>query len=299
VYRLTSLAQASGGTRRMLQMEIANDPPVWTNAAVDSKEHVSLKGNLLINAFDNCSCDIPNCTTNKTTGITTCPSRSGKSCDNTKWAIYSAAQVDSPNNSETLLAGPSPAYAQNQPWVFDVDGLVNKYKNLGNTVNVVNSPYNYTCTGTPPSASCGNASGPTFGTPPPTMPPTNPDNPGSMTQQITYIPGDFQMNGNGQGAGILVVDGDLKINGGLSFYGMIIVRGVISFTGGGSQKTNIVGAILAGKQSIDETGTNCAAGQDNCDVLGGSSNIQYDECALKKTTQEGPPTVIVSREINF
>lgn len=289
VYRLTSLAMAPGGSRRMMQMEVANDPPIWTNAAVDSKEHVSLNGKLDINGFDACSCNVNACTTDSF-GNTVCPSLPGKFCDNSKWAIYSHTSVDSPNPSETLLSGHNPPYVQNQPWPFDIAAMVQKYKGMSGTVNVTNAPYSYACTGTPPNGSCGTHSGASFGVSP-TLPTPDPNNPGAMTQQVTYVPGDLQITGNSQGAGILIVDGDLDVHGGLQFYGLILVQGVIQFSGGGSDKTNIQGAVLAGKQSLDNS--------TNSDVLGGSAVIQYDGCSLKKTTQVGPPTLIMTHEINF
>jgi hypothetical protein len=65
---------------------------------------------------------------------------------------------------------------------------------------------------------------------------------------------------------------------------VIIVKGVVNFTGGGSSNTNIVGAVLAGKSSIDNT------------VLGGSAVIKYDQCALNQNETPQPPRVVAFRE---
>jgi hypothetical protein len=62
------------------------------------------------------------------------------------------------------------------------------------------------------------------------------------------------------------------------------VKGVVSFTGGGSANTNIIGAVLAGKSSIDNT------------VLGGSAVIKYDQCALSQNDVPQPPRTIAFRE---
>ncbi len=301
VYRLTSLAVAPAGSRRMLQMEVAKDPPVITNAAVDSQDHVTLNGQLGVNAYDYCSCQ---CTTTGTgtKKTTTCTSRAGTTCDASKWAIYSSQTVDDPNNSETLISGqptPIPPCAQTGsttpcPWNYDIAALVNRYKTATGSVWTSSSPYNYTCTGTP--ANCGTQDAQTFGVPPyfndtanppGPSPVDNPTGPSNMAAQVTYVPGSLHMTGGSVGNGILVVDGDLVIDGGLQFYGLVLVKGVIKFSGGGSDKTNIYGAVLAGQQSIDDS------------VLGGSANIYFDMCAIKRDFNPAPPRLLVMRELTY
>ena len=244
VYTVTSLAVTPSGARRMVQAEVAQDPPLITNAAVDSQDHVTLNGQLTVNGYDYCSCV---CTTSGSGSnqTTTCTDRSGATCDRTRYAIYAANSVDQPNASETIVAGTTPAIVQNQPWPYDISGLIARFQFAPGTVNAAGTPYNYSCTGSPPA--CGTHAGQTFGVPP-SFPPTPPNNPsGTWNDQVTYVPGNLQITGNSQGSGVLVVDGDLDIHGGLSFYGLILVRGVVSFTGGGSQNTNIFGAVLAGQ----------------------------------------------------
>ncbi len=282
VHILTALAVTPTGARRMAQMEVAHDPPMVTNAAVDSQDHVSLSGQLTVNGYDYCSCL---CTQDKKTKITTCVSRPGKVCDDDKWAIYSSESVDNPNASEVIIAGQSPAIAQNQPWFYDIPGMISRYSDNPTAKDVRNPPYDYTCTGTP--LNCGTRNGQTFGTLPNPFPPLDSGNPIGAVNQITYVPGDLKLTAGSTGAGILVVDGDLEINGGLQFFGLILVRGVISFTGGGADPTNISGAVLAGQQSLDTT------------VLGGSANIQFDVCALQNNTAPQPPRVIAYREIFY
>jgi len=104
VYELTSLAVTANGASRMLQMEVAQDPPLVTRAAVDSQDHVDLNGSLMVNGWDYCTCQ---CTTSKVNdkNVTTCTDRAGLVCDGTHFAIYAAGTVDNPTPSETLLAG--------------------------------------------------------------------------------------------------------------------------------------------------------------------------------------------------
>ena len=282
VYQLTSLAVTPSGSSRMLQMEVALDPPLSTHGAVDSQDHVTLNGQLSINAYDYCSCQ---CTAFDGKGnCTAWGNKPGKTCDASKYAIYSASTVDNPNGSETFVAGPNPAVVQNQPWTWDMDALMSRYTSDPNTKDITQAPYNWSCTG----GNCGTHSGPTFGVPP-TLPPTPPDNPVGLGQytQVTYVPGDLQITGGSVGNGILVVNGDLDIHGGLQFYGLIIVKGVIKFTGGGSDATNIYGATIAGEESLVDN------------VLGGSANLSYDYCALPQPDKTKPPRMLAFRELNF
>ncbi len=282
VFILTSLAVTPSGARRMAQFEVAHDPPMVTNAAVDSQDHVSLSGQLTVNGYDYCSCL---CTKDKKTKITTCVSRPGKVCDDDKWAIYSNETVDNPNASEVIIAGPVPPIAQSQPWFYDIPAMVETFAGNPMTMDVRNPPYNYSCTGAP--LNCGTQNSQTFGTLPTPFPPVDSANPIGGVNQITYSPGDLKLTAGSTGAGILVVDGDLEINGGLQFFGLILVKGVISFTGGGADPTNISGAVLAGQQSLDTT------------VLGGSANIQFDICALQNDMAPQPPRVIGYRELHY
>ncbi|HEV8524079.1 MAG TPA: pilus assembly PilX N-terminal domain-containing protein [Terriglobales bacterium] len=286
VYVLTAYAK---GSRRMTQMEVSDDPPLYTKAAIDSQDHVILNGNLVISGYDFCSCQ---CTTTGSgnSRTTTCTDRTGKVCDQSHYAIYSAGNVQNPNSSQYLIAGTSPVVAENMPWTYNINAQINRFKNSPGTVNATGAPYNFNCSGSPPS--CGTRAGQQFGIPP-AFPPNPVDNPasnpslGPWYQQVTYIPGSLQTTANTVGAGVLVVDGDLDVHGGLDFYGLILVKGVISFTGGGSSNTNIFGAVLAGQESRVDT------------VLGGSAVISYNLCALPKGRTDRPPVSIANRELNY
>ncbi|MCI0422881.1 MAG: hypothetical protein L0312_27270, partial [Acidobacteria bacterium] len=137
------------------------------------------------------------------TKITTCVSRPGKVCDDDKWAIYSAQDVDNPAGSAEVIAGPSPAIAENQPWFYDIPGMISRYADNPTAVDVRNAPYNYACAGAP--LDCGTHASQTFGTLPSPFPPVDPSNPVGIANQITYIPGDVHLTSSAKGAGILVV----------------------------------------------------------------------------------------------
>jgi len=308
VYTITSLGVTPTGARRMTQMDVAISPPVFANAAVDSQDHVTLNGQLTVDGYDYCSCmpvktcdragADPGSGTNQCKNPDGTPkytSRPGRTCDATKWAIYSASTVDNPNASETVVAGPNPPIAQNQRWPYDLPTLISEYRS--SATDVRGAPYNWSCTSpiydvngniTTPG-SCGTKSSQTFGIPPnfPPSPPDAPAGPPDMVSQVTYVPGDLKITSSSRGNGVLIVDGDLDINGGLEFYGLILVRGVVKFTGGGAQATNIFGAVLAGQQSMVDN------------VLGGSAVINYDACSLIQTTNKQPPKVLTAREMMY
>jgi hypothetical protein len=282
VYELTALAVTANGSSRLLQMEVAQDPPLVTRAAVDSQDHVDLNGSLLVNGWDYCTCQ---CTTTRVNNqnVTTCTNRAGLVCDATHYAIYAGGTVDNPTPAETLIAGTPQPVVQNQPWPWDMESLMARYRDDPATITATAAPYNWTC----PGSNCGTRSGQVLGVPPnfPPTPPNNPTGPSNMGKQVTYVPGNLQLSGGAVGNGVLVVDGNLDIHGGLNFYGLIIVRGVISFTGGGSSGVNIYGAVLAGQQSYVDT------------TLGGSANIYFDFCSLPQGVQDQPPRVLSFREL--
>jgi hypothetical protein len=288
---------------------VYKDPPFYNNSAVNSQDHVTLNGALKVDGYDSCSCACTNVDngTNPKTYTYTCTDRPGKTCLRDKYAIYSNSTVDKLSGAqETATAGTTPVIAESQSKKTDIASLINRYKNMAQTVNTTQAPYNYTCPPPPPppvtvpptpptNPVCGTHSGQTFGIPPlfpadgsaPSDPPVSDPTLGTMKTQVTYVPGDLQITGGSIGNGILIVDGDLDIHGGLQFYGLIIVKGIVKFSGGGSDKTNIFGSVLAGVSSVDDT------------VLGGSAAINYNQCALSNNLSPAPPRLISSREIEY
>jgi len=96
---------------------------------------------------------------------------------------------------------------------------------------------------------------------------------------------DVQLNGNAQGAGILVVDGSLTINGSLNFIGWIIVRGdtVINSTASADDDTvvlgnaTIFGSLWTGHLTVSVGGSAIVDYCDTCMRLAdgtGGANVQ-------------------------
>lgn len=335
VYMLTAMAvvpSGQGRSRRVLSMEVADDPPFFSNSAINSQDYVTLKGTLRVDGYDYCSCDCPSSPDKD--GNYVCTNRGGKTCDASKYAIYSNQSVDKPSKSADITAGtkddkgnPMPI-AQNQVDKYDLERLIDRYKNMAEAVDTSLKAYRNTTTGGTKNASgqvctknpdppagdgtitpgcsevygytCGGAdsncdtqSNQNFGVPP-ALPPNPPDNPPSVVgapaeRQVTFVPGDLKLTSAATGNGVLVVDGNLEINGGMQFYGLIIVKGVVTFTGGGAQSTNIYGSVLAGQSAIANVDT----------TLGGSATIKYNRCALENVTSPQPPRMLNVREMNF
>ncbi len=285
VYLLTSLAVTTSGSRRMMQMEIADNPPLVTNAALDTNDFVTVHGSsVTVDGFDNCKCS---CTNPHGSGVPVCTDRNtGAACTGNTYAIYSSQTVTT-SGSPALVAGTSPAVAQNQPFPYDVTALINKYARQPGAINTSGAPYNISCTSGTPYANCGQINSGILGTLPNPFPPADPSNPVGIVNQITYVPGSFDIQAHTKGAGVLVVDGDLTIHGGLEFYGLIIVRGVLTFSGSGTgQASNVIGSIVAGNGSV-------------ADALSGGINVQYDKCALEQTKQPQPLQVLSMRELSY
>lgn len=85
--------------------------------------------------------------------------------------------------------------------------------------------------------------------------------------KVIHCTGDLDIQGNGSGAGVLIVDGDFHLGGTVSWSGVIIVLGNTDIQGGGNAK-NIVGGIMC---QGTLTGTTNVAG--NVKVLYSSAMI--------------------------
>jgi hypothetical protein len=303
VWEITSLAVTPGlgnnpGSRRIVQMEVAFNPPLIPPAPISVQAPVNLQGSYVLNAYDNCSCT---CTTTGSGNnqVTTC-GVGQPNCKKSAHAIYTQNTVSVTGGAGQTQTnfGTDPATTasvQNvNPWPnsLNIDNLINKYKSLPGAV----SP-NYSCTGTPnftgtPEVykNCGTQTSQQFGTYPTGLP-VEPLA-GSYTSVTEYIPGSVKLTSAASGSGILIVDGDLEINGGLNWYGLILVRGKVSFTGGAGASTNMYGAILAGD---DVNATN----QSQTDTFGGSINFHYDVCALSNLGGSSPPQMLATHEIMY
>jgi len=301
VYILTSYAVTPTGSARFAQMEIANNPPFITNAAVDSIDNVVLNGSLTVDGYDNCNCSC-GLQGPKNNQVYVCVDRAGMTCDRSKYAIFAQGNVQNPGPSEQITGGNAggPISEGNDgtngkpAFPYDINALINTYKNGALDVtkacpspqtSPVTAPCGWSCS----SGDCGTHSSTQAGVPPtfPPSPPAAPVGPPDMSTQVTYVPGNVQLTSGATGNGILIVDGDLDIHGGLEFYGLILVKGDIKFTGGGANATNIFGAVLAGQESyVDNT-------------LGGSAVIHFDSCALRHNQVPSPPKMMAFRELTF
>ncbi|MGZ4817054.1 MAG: hypothetical protein ACXVZJ_00430 [Terriglobales bacterium] len=286
VYLLTSLAVTPNGSRRMVQMEVANNPPLVTNAAVDANNDVTVSGSsVTVNGYDNCKCA---CTNPPGGGAPTCTNRAtGGPCTGNTYSIFASGN-ESESGHPATVAGTTPVVAENQSFPYDVPSLVNKYKKMQGMVDVTNSPsYSITCSAGSPYANCGSVSGIAFGTEPNPWPPTNVQSPAGVAYQYTYIPGSIDLQAHSSGAGVLVVNGNLTIHGGFEYYGLIIVAGTLTLQGSGSgQDYNVIGSIVAGQGTV-------------ADSISGGITIQYDRCALLNTNTPQPLTVVTTRELAY
>ena len=283
VYQLTSLAVTPTNARRMAQMEVALDPPLITNAALDTNDFVNVSGSsVTVNGYDNCACA---CTLAKGAATPTCTLRTtGAACTGNTYAIFTSQSISTSGNP-AIVAGTTPPTAEGQTLPYDVPALINTYKNAPGAIDTSGPPYNMSCNGSP--LDCGSTSTGQFGTPPNPFPPVNVSNPPGLVNQITYIPGNVSLQAHTQGAGIMIVDGDLTVNGGIDFYGLILVKGVLTFKGGGAgQANNIIGGVLAGNGSV-------------ADALAGSINMQFDSCALAQNQLKRPPQMLSYRELQY
>jgi hypothetical protein len=291
VYVLTSLAVVpNSNARRMVQAEVANDPPFITNAALDTDDFVTVQGSsVTVNGFDNCKC---RCVPGSGSAPPTCTDRlTGGACTGTTYAIYSSSDVDT-SGKPALVAGTSSPVQQNvDPYPYDetfIQALIDKYSSQTGAVNVEDPPYYQTCTTGTPFNDCGKLNNSAIGTAPNNFPDFDPSNPTGLVNQITYVPGSLDIQAKTSGAGVLVVDGNLTIHGGLQFYGLIIVRGVLTFSGGGQgQGTNVIGSVISGQSSVADT------------TLGGGVNVQFDRCALLNNQVVGPPRLLSSHEVPY
>jgi hypothetical protein len=291
VYVLTSLAVVpNSNARRMVQMEVANDPPFITNAALDTDDFVNVHGSsVTVNGYDNCRCS---CTIGSGSHPPVCTDRAtGGSCTGTTYSIYSSSDIDTSGNP-ALVAGTSPAYRSNvSPFPYDqafIQALIDKYSGQAGAVNITDAPYNMTCSSGSPFDNCGSLTTGSLGTPPTGFPTFDPSQPTGLVNQVTYVPGSIDLQSHTSGAGVLVVDGDLTVHGGLNFYGLIVVKGILTFSGSGSgQATNVIGSIVSGQSSVADTS------------LGGGINIQYDRCALLHNVTPAPPTLLSTHEVPY
>ncbi|HEX7288452.1 MAG TPA: hypothetical protein VF532_19870 [Candidatus Angelobacter sp.] len=299
VWLLTSLAVTprigqNPGSRRMVQMEVALNPPLVTPAPISTQAPVNLQGSFVLDAYDSCTCTCSSTDKKGNVVYSTCPSKPG--CDGSAHAVYTAGTVSvtgGAGQTQTSYGSDPTGSASQQrvdPWPYNIDDLIRQYKAGAQSPSWASS-----CSGTanyfatPPSyLNCGTQTSQTFGAYPSGLP-VEPTTVNSVTE---LIPGSVKLTSAANGAGILIIDGDLEVNGGLNWYGLILVRGKVSFTGGAGQSVNLYGSILAG-QDVNATD------QASTDNFGGSINFHYDVCALNNLNGTRPPRLLATHELMF
>lgn len=314
VWLLTSMAitprlGSRPGSKRVTQMELALSPPLLPPGVVSTEAPLNFHGSSVnVDAMDNCNCNPNKCTTT-TSGLTTCQNRSGTgNCSSPYTGAYTAGTVSTNGNptaetqyGNSLSTNNSASIQQVSPWPYNIDQLINSYASGAQAPSWMSST---ACPGTPDFtavppvyAVCGTHSGGTYGQFP------GMDSTGALNNsppaifQTTYIPGTVHLAGGPTGAGVLIVDGDLTIDSGFQFYGLVLVRGQVTFSGGGSAGTNIYGAILAG----GDVSNKCQNSDDNLctDSVGGNVNLQYDSCALSRSSGAVAPRLLATHEIQY
>lgn len=272
------------GSERTLSMEVADDPPLIVKGAVVSNDVIDTVGSSAgFIGQDNCNC--------KCTSAGVCTNRVGGGACNQGYSAITTSQTISssghPTETGPTTTPATPVTQQNvNPFPYDINSLINRFKGQSSTINATQAPYNLSCAGSP--VSCGSVNGGSWGTVPSNFSTLQTDGtPVGNINQTTYVPGNLDLQAHNSGSGILIVDGDLTIHGGISFYGLIIVRGAVTFTGGGAGGgSNIIGSVLAGQSA-------------QADTLGGSAQFQFDSCALANAQAGAAPHVLSTREIEY
>lgn len=113
--------------------------------------------------------------------------------------------------------------------------------------------------------------------------PSNQNHPCHYYFPIIHARGDLELNGNGQGQGILIVDGNLGIRGGFEFSGIIIVRGKIE-TGGGNSK--VYGSVIVLGENTSEKSKIKDCDEEGCESkVTGNPIIHLSTCAIKRAVE--------------
>jgi hypothetical protein len=251
VYLLTALAQTRKGGRAMLQMEIAS-PVTGTGSGaalvVDGPNPTMLNmpnsDNFVINGNDANSC--------------------GQIQEPVKPAVgaYDDPNADPPSDSMNIITSslPRPDHYIGEG---DTPSVENVYASLGETMGTPSGLRSYI-----------------------EKVDANKDNDGynvilgsAANPKINFINGDYTLNGNGSGYGLLVVTGTLTMSGDFSWHGAILIAGDghLDFNGGGTG--TIVGTVIVAKIWDGSHNTLPSMGSPTIEWNGGGNNgIYYDHC---------------------
>ncbi len=85
---------------------------------------------------------------------------------------------------------------------------------------------------------------------------------------IIYSSASLKLNGNGYGQGVLLVNGDFEINGNFEWFGLIVVRDDVTKGNGTAQ---VHGAVFSANMSL----------ADPTNFWAGNQTVQYSKCAVE------------------
>ena len=301
VYELTSLAVTSGGSRRMMQYEVAQNAfPTIPGAFVFDGSNPSFNPPNS-NAFNVVGADLNIHAGNAINGVT-CPAPANQpalgSFDDPAVSTLTSAVQGPPNRSNQYTsAAPYPAFpaiantystmSTDSVNLTTVDGLTT----FANMITTAAGPNVYP-NGTVPS---------NLGTP--------------SSPVVNVVNGDLTIGGSG--AGVLLVTGKLTLNGDFSWNGLILVigEGAVLKNGGGNATLN--GAMFAanlytGNPGVSGPGaypaypTHIALGANNPPGKpffgwngGGNATLQYDSCWIRAINQAYPYHIVAQRELSY
>lgn len=211
---------ASGGLRKLVEIETTKVPPLSAPAALYSESTVCVQGaNTYVNGEDGCgSHDLAAIVVTGGAG--------------------SVTTVSSPVITGVGGTNPDVTYGGND---LDIERIVDAFKGQADFTYAVNAA----------SQGPTDVPGPGDGWGQPAPGATIQD-PSSCTDNHTVYYGTgatyVRLYGGVKGCGFLLVEGDLEIDGDFAWYGPIVVTGSVLFTGGGTKQ--ITGALLAGGAAV-------------------------------------------------
>jgi hypothetical protein len=278
VYLLTALAVTPGGSRRMVQYEVARTaiPPMPGAMVFDGP-------NPVFNA--------PNSNAFTVTGIDQHTGPPGFNCSTTKQDKAALGGFD--NNSVTTLTGdvqkrPS-SYTGSSGATPDVQNVNSSMSSL-TTVDGLQAMVNNITSVANAVWPTSNPSGINLGTP--------------QAPMINVVQGDLTMGGGSSGAGILLVTGTLTLSGNPGFNGIILVigKGTVVKNGGGN---GVLTGSLFVANMFDSSGNPIPLGASPPNAPGapsiswnggGNATIQYDSCWVQAIGQGIPYRILATRE---
>lgn len=272
VYTLTALAVTPGGSRRMLQAEIAEDRLNYTATAaltMDGTNDVFSAPNS--NPFNVNGNDAAGCG-----ATTTGPAVPGIGV--TDNADVTTVIADIPNNRKNNYSGSGGGHPDVENIASSLPPNLQSVTALQNLVSTIKASV------TQPVI---------------TGPASNLANPGTQAApQIIYVNGDLTLSGNVTGYGILVVTGTFTASGNVGWNGLVLVVGQGNFVGNGGGNNQYNGSILVAK-TLDAMGNPLATlGTPTVSFNGGGGNgFQYSSGCIAQATTLSTFHIMAFREL--